>query len=55
MSRRKDPVDVIGAIFAAIVIVGVIGGGFWLRASAPCSWYALNPVKDVPARCLMHR
>jgi hypothetical protein len=52
MSRRTDSAFgiLVGTALAALVL-----GSIWFRASAPCSWYGLAPVKDVPARCLMHR
>jgi hypothetical protein len=52
MSRRTDSIT--GLLFGLAIAV-LVAGSLVFRAEAPCSWFGLAPVKEVPARCLMHR
>jgi uncharacterized protein (DUF983 family) len=54
MSRHPndDRPTLIALLSIAALLVSV---GIWARVSAPCSAWSWAPVKDVPARCLMHR
>ncbi|MET8691745.1 hypothetical protein ABZV65_04265 [Streptomyces bauhiniae] len=42
-------------IAGAVLVVVLMAFGMWSHVAAPCSWYQYHTVKDVPARCLMHR
>lgn len=52
--RRELPFYVTCAL-VGLALGALLVGGVWIRTSAPCSWWSWQPVKDVPARCLMHR
>jgi hypothetical protein len=51
MSRRTDSIT--GLLFGLAIAV-IVAGSLVFRAEAPCSWFGMAPVKEVPARCLMH-
>lgn len=53
MSRRSD--DALSGILVGTVLAVFVLGSIWFHASAPCSWFGPFSVKDVPARCVMHR
>lgn len=38
---------------AAMVVIGLIVGLFFIWTQAPCGLWKFSPVKDTPARCLM--
>jgi hypothetical protein len=42
-------------VLLIVVTVLLLAGHFWARVSAPCDTFKYTSVKDVPARCLMHR
>ncbi len=52
---RRGFFDYVFGAALLITLIAFLTFGFWVRADAPCSWFDLAPVKDVPARCLMHR
>uniref|UniRef100_A0AAU3I9G8 Uncharacterized protein n=1 Tax=Streptomyces sp. NBC_01393 TaxID=2903851 RepID=A0AAU3I9G8_9ACTN len=54
MSSHND-MGPVGLAFAVALVLTLVFGGIWMQAEAPCSWFGIAPVKDVPARCLMHR
>jgi hypothetical protein len=52
---NKREFDAVVAITFGLFIVLVVALSIWVRTSVPCNKLGWLPVKDVPARCLMHR
>jgi hypothetical protein len=46
--------DIGGVILGVLALVLVVVSA-WAHFNAPCSTYKYSAVKDVPARCLMHK
>jgi hypothetical protein len=47
--------NAIAIAIAALVVIAIIGGSIWFRASVPCKYVDWMPAKEVPTRCLIQR